>query len=143
MSITNPEIKMNTSRQSEEIITPPFSPSFESGGMIYISGQIGLDPLTGKLVNNSFEAEADQVMKNLGLILSGHQLTYHHLVNVTIYLTTMEHYEATNKIYRKYFNKIFPARVCIAVNDLPMRANIEIAAIANPKPDESKTKIIS
>jgi reactive intermediate/imine deaminase len=109
---------------------PSFTPFVASAGMIYISGQIGTDPVTGKLVNGSFEAEVNQVMKNLGAILQKNNLDYHDLVNVTIYLTTMDHYAVTNEVYLKYFNDILPARVCIAVKELPMKANIEIAAIA-------------
>jgi reactive intermediate/imine deaminase len=108
----------------------PFSDFVASGGMIYISGQIGIDPETDKLISTNFKAEADQAMKNIGSILRGNHLTYQDLVSVTIYLTTIENYAATNEVYKKYFSNTFPARVCIAVKELPLKANIEIAAIA-------------
>lgn len=108
----------------------PFSKAIASKGMLYISGQIGIDPATNALPSTGFEAEADQVMKNLGEVLHGFGLTYDNLVNVTIYLKSMGNYPATNTVYSQYFNGNFPSRVCIAVHDLPLNANIEIAAIA-------------
>ena len=110
--------------------TLPFSESIESNGTVYISGQIGVDPATNALPTSGFAAEADQVMKNLGAVLRRQGLDYSDLVNVTIYLKTMENYAVANAEYRKYFSGQFPARVCIAVHDLPLKANIEIAGIA-------------
>jgi len=113
--------------------TLPFSESIESNGAVYISGQIGVDPATNTLPAAGFAAEADQVMKNLGSVLHRQGLDYGDLVNVTIYLKSMENYSAANTEYRKYFSGRFPARVCIAVHDLPLNANIEIAGIARRK----------
>ena len=132
----NRQLQLNEkTRATSQKNKPPFTPFVASGGVIYISGQIGTDPATGKLVNGSFEAEVTQVMKNLGIILEKNNLVYHDLLNVTIYLTTMDHYASTNEIYLKYFNDILPARVCIAVKELPMKANIEIAAVAKQRPN--------
>ncbi|MGZ3750709.1 MAG: Rid family detoxifying hydrolase [Mucilaginibacter sp.] len=111
----------------------PFTEAITSGESVYISGQIGINDLTGQLVSTDFKAEADRVMKNIGNVLKKNGLTYHDLVNVTIYLTTMENYAATNEVYRKYFNEHFPARVCIAVYELPLHAHIEIAAVARKR----------
>jgi len=112
---------------------PPFSEAVISGDNLYISGQVGLDEITGKLVDNDFKAEANQAMKNIGCVLRNHGLVYNDLVSVTIYLTAMENYTGTNEVYRKYFADKFPARVCIAVKELPVNARIEIAAIAKLK----------
>ena len=111
----------------------PFSESIESNGVVYISGQIGVDPATNALPGTGFSAEADQVMKNLGAVLGRQGLGYGDLVNVTIYLKSMENYPAANAEYRKYFSGRFPARVCIAVHDLPFNASIEIAGVAQRK----------
>jgi reactive intermediate/imine deaminase len=111
----------------------PFRKAVASSGMLYISGQIGIDPTTNSLPATSFEAEADQVMKNLGEVLHGFGLTHDDLVSVTIYLKSMGNYSAANTVYSRYFSGDFPARVCIAVYDLPLNANIEIAAIAGTK----------
>jgi len=108
----------------------PFSEAAIAGDMLYISGQVGSDPVSGELVNPSFAAEAGQVMKNIGRVLQRHKLQYSDLVNVTIYLTDMGNYQETNVVYSQYFTAAFPARVCIAVRELPMKARIEISAVA-------------
>ena len=107
----------------------PFPDAYISGDALYISGQIGVDQ-TGELVKGGFEAQAKQVMENLGIVLRKSRLHYKDLVNVTIYLTSMDNYAELNEVYRKYFDKKFPARVCIAVKELPRQAQIEIAAVA-------------
>jgi reactive intermediate/imine deaminase len=112
----------------------PFSEAVASDNTVYISGQVGIDPATGALRTESFEAEADQVMKNVGAVLAKFGLSYKDLLNVTIYLKTMENYASANSVYRRYFEGVFPSRVCIAVLDLPLHASIEIAAIAQKRP---------
>ena len=111
---------------------PPYSDAVEAGGVLYVSGQIGR--LNGQLVTESFAAEAHQVMKNVGEILRKRMLTHDDLVSVTIYLKDMKNYAVINEVYRTYFRgSRLPARVCIAVADLPMLANVEIAGIARMK----------
>jgi len=118
-------------QQQENITSPlPFSKTISANDFVFISGQVGIDETTGKLVNNSFEAETQQVMKNIGILLKKERLEYKDLVSVTIYLKSMDNYQLTNKIYSSYFKGAFPSRVCIAVADLPAKANIEIAATA-------------
>lgn len=108
----------------------PFTQAARTATQLYISGQIGSDPATGFLKNSSFRAEALQVMENIGHILQGHNLKYEDLVMATIYLTDMAYYMETNEVYGQFFSSVLPARVCIAVKELPMQANIEISAIA-------------
>lgn len=115
----------------------PFSEAVAVRGMLYISGQVGIDPATGKLANQTFQEEATQVMKNLGSVLANHQLSYQQLVNVTIYLTDMDHYSVANEVYRSFFTGRFPARVCIAVKELPLGATIEISGIAQLQEEKS------
>jgi len=112
----------------------PFSAGVVAEKTLYISGQIGTD-LNGQLLNANFITEANQVMKNLGSVLENNNLTYSDLVSVTIYLTNMDDYSATNDVYQQYFTESFPARVCIAVKELPLKARIEIAGIAKKKKD--------
>ena len=111
----------------------PFSEAVQSGSTLYISGQIGTDE--DQMAGPDFRAEAGQVMKNIGKVLQQNKLGYKDLVSVTIYLTSMDNYAATNEVYRKYFDDKFPARVCIAVKKLPLNARIEIAAVAQIKPN--------
>jgi reactive intermediate/imine deaminase len=118
-------------QQQENIDVPlPFSKTITANDFVFISGQVGIDETTGKLVNSSFEAETHQVMKNIGVLLQKERLEYNDLVSVTIYLKNMDNYQLTNKIYSSYFKGALPSRVCIAVADLPAKANIEIAATA-------------
>lgn len=99
---------------------------------MYVSGQIGR--ANGQLVTESFQAEAHQVMKNVGEVLRKRMLTHDDLVSVTIYLKDMKNYAAINEVYRTYFRgSRLPARVCIAVAELPFNANVEIAGIAEVK----------
>ncbi|RFM28347.1 RidA family protein [Deminuibacter soli] len=107
----------------------PYTAAVAANGLLYVSGQIGTDA-GGNLVNTSFEVEAQQVMQNLGNVLQTHGLAYNNLVNVTIYLTSMQQYAAINEVYSRYFTGAFPARVCIAVQELPKQARVEIAAVA-------------
>lgn len=108
----------------------PFSKSFSANPFVFISGHIGIDEVSGNLVTSSFEEEANQVMKNIKEVLEKEGLRFSDLVNVTIYLTDMNNYQATNKVYTSYFSGRLPARVCVAVAGLPLNANIEIAATA-------------
>ncbi|MGY0036571.1 Rid family hydrolase [Pedobacter sp. NJ-S-72] len=116
--------------KENQVKTPPYSKIKSAGDFIFISGQLGVDSLTKKLVTSSFEAESHQVMKNIGHLLKQQGLDFSDLVNVTIYLKNMDNYPLTNQVYSTYFKGDFPARVCIAVLDLPGNGNIEIAATA-------------
>lgn len=108
----------------------PYSKVKSAKDFVFLSGQVGINSATGQLVTSNFEAEVHQVMKNIGSLLHEQGLAYSDLVNVTIYLKSMDNYPITNQVYRSYFTGDFPARVCIAVADLPAKANIEIAGTA-------------
>jgi reactive intermediate/imine deaminase len=123
-------VNTNIVAQQNPINTTPFNKTFPVNDLIFISGQIGIDEATGKLVTSSFEAEAVQVMKNIEMLLKNEGLDFSDVANVTIYLKNMNNYQLTNKVYSAYFHTKFPARVCVAVMDLPFKANIEISAIA-------------
>lgn len=108
----------------------PYSKVKSAGDFVFISGQIATDSLTKKLINSDFEAESHQVMKNIGHLLKEQGLEFSDLVNVTVYLKNMDNYPLMNQVYSTYFSGDFPARVCLAVLDLPAKANVEIAATA-------------
>ncbi len=108
----------------------PFSKTVSANQFLFVSGQIGTDRITGNLVTGSFEAEAHQVMKNIESVLKENDLQFSDLVKVTIYLKDMSNYQVTNEVYGSYFTGNYPARVCIAVSELPGKANIEIEAVA-------------
>ena len=115
-------------KQSETRL--PFAEAVKAGPFLYISGQIGVGGDEAIAGQDKFEREAETVMQNVGGVLQRNGLSYKDLVNVTIYLTDMTDYATTNAVYRRFFTETFPARVCIAVKELPMKARIEISAVA-------------
>lgn len=113
--------------------TLPFTPSLRVDNLLFISGQVGINPETSTLANENFDAEVKQVMENLQTQLHGNGLTLKDLVSVTIYLKDMKNYAALNERYSSYFEHTFPTRTCIAVLDLPANASVEISGIAHFK----------
>lgn len=108
----------------------PYSQAIEANGMLFLSGQIALDPATGQLVDESIEAETQQVLENLGAVLRAANCDYDHVVKCSIFLSSMEHYAAVNLIYAEFFQENAPAREAVAVKTLPKGVNVEISAIA-------------
>lgn len=117
--------------QAQEVSKPkiPFTPAVKAGNLLFISGQVGIDAKTGKLIDTTFEAELRQVMDNLKKQLDAHKIGFDDLVSTIIYLKDMDRYEEVNKIYGEYFKNKYPSRTCIAVFDLPAKASVEISAI--------------
>ena len=108
----------------------PFSQAIRTGGTVYLSGIIGKDNATGKLVSGGFEAEARQVFVNMGLVLEAAGLTYDNVVKNTVLLADINDFAVLNKIYGEYFKIDPPARSTYQVAALPSGALIEIEAIA-------------
>lgn len=109
----------------------PYSQAVKAGGMLYISGQIPIDPKTGNLQMDSIEQEAEQVMQNLRAILSEAGLSFSNVVKTTILLTSMGDFGRVNEVYGRYFElNNAPARETYQVSGLPKGVNIEISMIA-------------
>ena len=109
----------------------PYNQSIRAGNTLYISGQIAINPTTGKLVTESIEAETDQVLRNLGAILQAAGLDYASVVKCSVFVTDMEHYGRINAVYAKYFDEATaPARELVEVRALPKYVHVEISAIA-------------
>jgi len=108
----------------------PYSAAIESGELVFVSGQIPLDPLTGKLVEGEIAAQTSQSLENLKTILAAAGLTFAHVVKTTIFLTSMGDFAAVNDVYKTYMAEPYPARSTIAVAALPMGAKVEIEMIA-------------
>lgn len=104
----------------------PFSPAVRSGGVIYVSGQIGLDPATGKLVPGGVEAEVRQVFANLAAIVGQAGKSFDDVLRAGVYLTDMADYATVNALYVQHFNRPYPARTAIAVAAMPLGAAVEI-----------------
>lgn len=108
----------------------PYSQAIRAGGLIWVSGQIPLDPATGELVRGDVEGQTRQVMRNLGAILAAAGSGFERVVRATVWLTDMAHFETVNRVYAETFAADAPARVCIAVAALPKGADVEIDVVA-------------
>ena len=108
----------------------PYSQALASHGLVFLSGQIGLDPATGALVTGGTAAEAEQVLKNLQAVLAAAGLGFEHVVRTTIYLVDLADFAAVNDVYQRYVREPYPARATVGVAALPRGARIEIDAIA-------------
>jgi 2-iminobutanoate/2-iminopropanoate deaminase len=116
----------------------PYSHAVEVDGHIYLSGQTPLDPATGHLVAGDVAAQAEQCFRNLFAVLAAAGLDSDHVVKVNVFLTDMNDFAAMNEVYRRQFNKPFPARTTIGVAALPLNAGIEIEMIARRPAAEAR-----
>jgi 2-iminobutanoate/2-iminopropanoate deaminase len=110
----------------------PFSQAIEVGGFLYVSGHVGQDPTTGKVVAGGIEAETERVLQNLAAVLKAAGRNFDHVARAGVYLTSMSDFVAMNGIYAKYFSQPFPARTTIAVAALPLGACVEIDLVVKP-----------
>jgi 2-iminobutanoate/2-iminopropanoate deaminase len=108
----------------------PYSQALEHGDLVFLSGQIGLDPASGNLVSGGTPAEAEQVLKNLGAVLDAAGLSFAHVVRTTIYLVDLADFATVNEIYARHVREPYPARATVGVAALPKGARVEIDAIA-------------
>ena len=108
----------------------PYSPALRVGKLIFISGQIPIDPESGNLIKGDIQKQAKQILANLTTLLEVYSLTLKNIVKTTVFLKDMNNFSEFNKIYAQYFTEEFPARSCIEVSRLPKDAEIEIEAIA-------------
>ncbi len=108
----------------------PYSQAVLSGNTLYISGQIPINPETGKIVAGGITEQTEQVMKNIGAILKEAGFSYADVVKSTCLLSDMSNFSAMNEVYGKYYHQNPPARAAFAVKELPMSVLIEIETIA-------------
>jgi 2-iminobutanoate/2-iminopropanoate deaminase len=109
----------------------PYSQAVEISGLLYISGQIAIDPLTSRLIEGDIVEQTTQVMNNIGEILLAAGYKYSDVIKSTVLLDDMENFKAMNEIYAKYYSANPPARAAFAVKALPLGALIEIETIAS------------
>lgn len=107
----------------------PYNQAILHGDMLFISGQICLDPATGNLKNRDLQEETHQVMQNLKSILAEAHMDFSNVVKTTIFLTDMNRFGEVNEIYGRYFEGDFPARETVEVSALPKMAKVEISMI--------------
>ena len=108
----------------------PYSQAVEVNGMLFISGQIPLDPVNGKLVEGGITEQAEQVMKNIGAVLTEAGYSFKDVVKSTCLLSDMDNFAAMNAVYGNYYAENPPSRAAYAVVKLPLGALIEIETIA-------------
>jgi 2-iminobutanoate/2-iminopropanoate deaminase len=109
----------------------PYSQGILTGNTLYVAGQVGLNPSTGKLDSTGIEGETRQALKNISAILEAAEMTIANVAKTTIYLKNVKDFEKVNKEYAAFFvNVAPPARETIGIADLPKGANIEISVIA-------------
>ena len=107
----------------------PYSQAIVCGNMVFTSGQIPINPATGNVETTTIEAQAEQVMKNLGEVLSAAGTSFENAVKTTCFLADMADFAAFNGVYAKYFTTN-PARSCVAVKTLPKNVLVEVEVIA-------------
>ena len=107
----------------------PYSQGFEVNGMVYLSGQIPVNPADGS-VGEGIEAQAEQSCKNVGALLEAAGTDFSHVVKTTCFLADMADFAKFNEVYAKYFTEPYPSRSCVEVARLPKDVMLEIEAIA-------------
>ena len=108
----------------------PYNQAIKAGNLLFISGQVAINPTTGNIDATDIIGETHQVMHNLKAILSKGGMDFGHVVKTTIFLSDMTLFATVNEVYGKYFSSDFPARETVAVKGLPKNVNVEISMIA-------------
>ena len=108
----------------------PYAQAIRAGGLVYTSGQIGIDPATGALVPGGIEAQTRRVLENLKAVLAASGSSLEKVLRVTVYLTDLGHFQAMNRIFAEYLDAHRPARSTVGVAALPMGALVEMDMIA-------------
>ena len=109
----------------------PYSQAIKAGHLLFLSGQIPLDPTTGALVPGGIAAQTRQVFANIGEILKAAGVSFDHVVSATVYVADMNDFAAVNEIYATYFSAPAPARATVQVARLPKDALVEIQVVAS------------
>jgi 2-iminobutanoate/2-iminopropanoate deaminase len=107
-----------------------FTPAIITGDLVFTSGQIGIDAKTGQLAEGGFEAQTQQVFRNLAAVLEASGSSIEHVVKATVFLADMNDYNTLNEVYKKQFKGDPPARTTVQVARLPRDAKIEIEVVA-------------
>ncbi len=107
----------------------PYSQGVDLGGLVFLSGQIPLNPATGTLVEGGIEAQTEQVFQNIRAILAAAGLTTGNIVKTTVFLADINDFAAMNTVYARHFSAAFPARSAVQVAALPKGALVEIECI--------------
>lgn len=108
----------------------PYSQAVEAGNTLYISGQLPIDPKTGKIVEGTITEQTEQVFRNISAILEAAGYSFSDVVKSTVFLGSRSDFKAMNEVYSRYYTEKQPARSTVAVKELPLGALIEIETVA-------------
>ena len=109
----------------------PYSQAVKTGNLMFISGQIPLNPETGDLVSGSIEDEANQVLNNITRTCEAAGNSLEDIIKITIFLTDLDNFATVNEVMKDHFSEPYPARATIEVSGLPLGVNVEIEAIVS------------
>lgn len=109
----------------------PYSQAVRAGNLLFVSGQVPIDPATGQIIDGDIKAQTDRVMRNLAAILDAGGASMDQVVRCTVYLADMNDFTAMNDVYGSYFSQPAPARATIQAVRLPKDARVEIDVIAS------------
>lgn len=119
---------VNTSSAPEPI--GPYSQAIQAGNMLFVSGQIAIDPQTNELNIKNIADETSQIMRNIQGVLAAAGFEFKHVIKSTIFLLDMKQFAQVNEIYGSFFNAEFPARETVEVSGLPKGVHVEISVVA-------------
>ena len=108
----------------------PYSQALLVGNTLYISGQLGIDPATSKLVDGDTAAQAEQALKNIMAILMEENMSMHNVAQVQVFLADIADFAAVNEVYKSFFSEPYPARAAIQAGALPAGGSVEILVTA-------------
>ena len=108
----------------------PFSAAVRAGDLLFLSGQVALDPATGKLVSGDIGAQTEQIFANISAVLEAAGKSFDDVMKTTVYLADMKDFGAMNTVYARYFQTPYPARTTIQAAGLPLGAAVEIEVVA-------------
>jgi 2-iminobutanoate/2-iminopropanoate deaminase len=109
----------------------PYSPAVRAGQLVFVSGQIPLDPATGQMIDGDIAAQTRRVLDSVGALLQAAGLSFANVVRTTVFLADMNDFGAVNQVYGTYFVEPYPARATVQVARLPKDARVEIDVIAS------------
>ena len=108
----------------------PYSQAIRAGSLLFVSGQVPIDPASGQIINGDIAAQTHRVFQNIGEILKAGGASFDHVVRTTVFLADMNDFSAMNEAYATYFTAPAPARATVQVSRLPKDARVEIDVIA-------------
>ncbi|MCD5325427.1 MULTISPECIES: Rid family detoxifying hydrolase [Pontibacillus] len=123
-------VKAISTNKAPEAIGP-YSQAIDLGQIVFVSGQIPLNPSTMEIVSDDVSEQTTQVMKNVGAILEEAGLNYAHIAKANIYLASMEDFQTVNEVYASFLQEPYPARAAIEVSRLPKDVKVEVEVVAH------------